>query len=313
MSNSIFSKQLLKIFITTVIGSIIFAIGIDAFLIPHKLLAGGMSGIAIMVYFLTGWAPGTVNMVLNIPILFAAWRWLGGLSVVATIMGTVFTSFALDYFTFLSTYNLTQNPLVGAMIGGVLVGLGCGVIYRAGGNTGGIDPIAQIIRKYKGLQLGNIIFAINLAIVAALAILFNIEIAAITIFSIYISATIVNKIIVGFDQQKAIFVISEHSEELSEQVIHTIGRGATLLQARGAYTKKSKEVLLIVANLMQVTKVKTLIHDYDPNAFMLITDASEVIGLGFTTKLPNTVKEAIDNAEARQKAEEQRLLEQASK
>lgn len=313
MSNSIFSKQLLKIFITTVIGSIIFAIGIDAFLIPHKLLAGGMSGIAIMVYFLTGWAPGTVNMVLNIPILFAAWRWLGGLSVVATIMGTIFTSFALDYFTFLSTYNLTQNPLVGAMIGGVLVGLGCGVIYRAGGNTGGIDPIAQIIRKYKGLQLGNIIFAINLAIVAALAILFNIEIAAITIFSIYISATIVNKIIVGFDQQKAIFVISEHSEELSEQVIHTIGRGATLLQARGAYTKKSKEVLLIVANLMQVTKVKTLIHDYDPNAFMLITDASEVIGLGFTTKLPNTVKEAIDNAEARQKAEEQRLLEQASK
>lgn len=292
------STQLIKLIIATAIGSVLFAVGLDGFLIPHKLMSGGLSGIAVMVYFVTGFLPGTVNLVLNIPVLYAAYRWLGGMSVIATILGTLGTSFAIDFFKFLQFYNLTDDPLIGAIVGGVLVGIGSGIIYRADGNTGGIDPIAQIIRKYKGLQLGNVIFAINFAIVGVSAFIFNIQIAAITLMSIYITTTIVNKIIVGFNHKKAIFVISNHAEAISQEVIKSTGRGGTLLQARGAYTKNSKEVLLIVATLMQITKLKDIILDYDPTSFILITDASEVVGLGFTTKMPPQVEAAIDNATA---------------
>lgn len=290
------SSQLIRLTLATAIGSVLFAVGLDAFLIPHKLMSGGMSGIAVMVYFVTGLPAGSVNMFFNIPVLFAAYRWLGGMSVIATILGTVGTSVAIDFFSFLQNYQFTDTPLIGAIVGGVLVGVGSGIIYRAGGNTGGIDPIAQIIKKYKGLQLGNVIFGLNVIIVGVSAFIFDIQTAAITLISIYITTTIVNKIIVGFNHKKAIFIISDHSEAISQEVIKSIGRGGTLLQARGAYTKKPKEVLLIVATLMQVTKLKDLITEYDPNAFILIADASEVVGLGFTTKMPAKVEQALHSA-----------------
>ena len=146
------SSQLIKLLIATVIGSILFAVGLDGFLIPHNLMSGGMSGIAVMIYFLTGFTPGTTNLVLNIPVLFAAYRWLGGMSVIATIIGTIATSMAIDFFAFLAKYNFIPDPLVSSIVGGVVVGIGSGIIYRAGGNTGGIDPIAQIIKKYKGIK-----------------------------------------------------------------------------------------------------------------------------------------------------------------
>lgn len=279
------SSKILTV-VMTFIGSIIFAIGLNGFIIPHNLLSGGVSGIAVMLYYLTGWSPGTVNLIFNLPMLFAAYKWLGRWAVFTTILGTVVCSGMIDIFSFLTKTHLTDTPLVGSIVGGILIGVGSGLIYRTGGNTGGIDPIALIVRKYWGLQMGSVIFIINSFIITASAFLFNIEIAVITLISIYITATVTNKVVVGFNQQKAIYIMSDYSELITEQVIDTIGRGATLLYGKGAYTKQDKKVALIVVSLMQVTRVKNLVHEIDPTAFLLITDASEVIGLGFTQKMP---------------------------
>lgn len=264
------------------IGAVLFAIGINAFIVPHKLVGGGISGIALMLFYLTGVPIGTLNLVLNIPILYAAYRWLGRWHLMITLIGTAISSFTINEFAFLQDYSLTQEPLVGAILGGITCGLGLGVVYRSGGNTGGLDPIALIIRKYYGLQMGSIVFAINMVILVISAAIVGVEPAAITLVSLYISAIITNKVIVGFSQRKAIFIISYKPYKICDLIIHHIGRGATILNGEGAYTHQHKQVILVVVGLMQVAKLKAAVQEEDPSAFLLITDAAEVIGRGFT-------------------------------
>lgn len=268
--------------IMTAIGCLVYAIGIDAFIIPHNLVGGGVSGIALMLYYLTNFSPGTLNLILNIPILFAAYRWLGKWAFVITIYGTIISSLFLNHFTYMADMYLTHNPIIGAIMGGILTGLGSGLIYRYGGNAGGLDPIAQIIRKYWGLQMGSVIFFINCIILVIASFLFSIEAAANTLISIYISAVVTNKIVVGFVQRKAAFIVSTNANLICDGIIKELGRGATLLHGEGAFTHQSREVIFVVVNLLQVTKLKSIVNSVDSKAFLFITDASEVIGQGFT-------------------------------
>ena len=150
--------QTVNAIVMTTIGSLIFAIGLDAFIVPHKLVSGSLSGVALMLYYLTGIQVGTLNLLLNLPILWAAYRWLGRLHLMITIFGTAVISLLINVFEFMADYHMTQDPLIGSLLGGILCGLGLGIVYRSGGNTGGLDPIAMIIRKYYGLQMGSIIF-----------------------------------------------------------------------------------------------------------------------------------------------------------
>lgn len=190
------------------LGTFLFAIGINAFVVPHKLVSGGISGVALMLYYLTGIQVGTLNLLLNIPVLYAAYRWLGRWHVMITIFGTVVSSLFINMLRFLADYDLTHDPLVGAILGGLFCGIGVGTVYRSGGNAGGLDPIALIIRKYYGLQIGSIVLAINMVILTIAAFVVNIEAAAVTLVSLYISAMLTNRVIVGFDQRKAVFIIS---------------------------------------------------------------------------------------------------------
>lgn len=190
------------------LGTFLFAVGINAFVVPHKLVSGGISGVALMLYYLTGIQVGTLNLLLNIPVLYAAYRWLGRWHVMITIFGTVVSSLFINMLRFLADYNLTHDPLVGAILGGLFCGIGVGTVYRSGGNAGGLDPIALIIRKYYGLQIGSIVLGINMVILTIAAFVVNVEAAAVTLVSLYISAMLTNRVIVGFDQRKAVFIIS---------------------------------------------------------------------------------------------------------
>ncbi len=288
------------------IGCIFFSFGINAFVIPHNLLSGGISGVALMVYYLTQIPVGTLNLILNLPVLYATYRWLGGWHLIVTIYGTAVVSFLIDVFSFAAAYKWTHDPIVGAIMGGIFCGTGMGIIYRSGGNSGGLDPIALIIRKYWGLQMGSIVFAINCLILFVAAIIINVESAAITLINLYISAMITNKIIVGFSQRKAVFIISYTPDGICNIVTRQLGRGATILHGEGAYTRQDKKVVLAVVGLMQIAKLKAAVQKVDPHAFLLITDTSEVIGQGFTyhTPLPSAaVAEKLQNAQKRQQPE----------
>ena len=285
----------LKTLVYTTIGATVFAVGVQGFIVPHQLLSGGISGLSLIIYYVTQGilSLGSINFLLNIPVLYAALRWLGTRHLGVKQLGTLFMSIVINVLAPLSTLGLTHNPIIGGILGGLFSGLGLGIVYRGGGNTGGIDPIALIIRNRLGLQIGSILFSINMMILVAGAILINIEAAATTLISTYLSAMVTNKVISGFNQRKAMFIISYKPVTICNLIIDKIGRGATILNGEGAYTHQPKQVIMVVVSLLQVARLKAAVEAEDPTAFMVITDAAEVIGTGFSAKSTNGAVERV--------------------
>ena len=265
-----------------VVGCAIFGAGIDAFVLPHKLVSTGISGVGLILYYVTGLSVGSWNMILNIPIFWAAWKWLGTRVVVKTLYGTLMLSWMIDLFDFLQYDMIIKDPLLSSMMAGITTGVGLGIVYRVGGNTGGLDPIALIVRKYYGLQMGSINSAINCAILLAAVGVVGLEAVAVTLISVYVYTIITNKVVIGFNQRKVAFIITYRTDEVCECIINKVGRGATIIEGVGAYTRTPKNIVMVAVNLLQVNKLKEVIEEADPNVFILITDAQEVIGQGFT-------------------------------
>ena len=265
-----------------VVGCAIFGAGIDAFVLPHKLVSTGISGVGLILYYVTGLSVGSWNMILNIPIFWAAWKWLGTRVVVKTLYGTLMLSWMIDLFNFLQYDMIIKEPLLSSMMAGITTGVGLGIVYRVGGNTGGLDPIALIVRKYYGLQMGSINSAINCAILLAAVGVVGLEAVAVTLISVYVYTIITNKVVIGFNQRKVAFIITYRTDDVCECIINKVGRGATIIEGVGAYTRTPKNIVMVAVNLLQVNKLKEVIEEADPNVFILITDAQEVIGQGFT-------------------------------
>lgn len=281
--------------LVVVVGCAIFGAGIDAFVLPHKLVSTGISGVGLILYYVTGLSVGSWNMILNIPIFWAAWKWLGTRVVVKTLYGTLMLSWMIDLFDFLQYDIIIKDPLLSSMMAGITTGVGLGIVYRVGGNTGGLDPIALIVRKYYGLQMGSINSAINCAILLAAVGVVGLEAVAVTLISVYVYTIITNKVVIGFNQRKVAFIITYRTDDVCECIINKVGRGATIIEGVGAYTRTPKNIVMVAVNLLQVNKLKEVIEEADPNVFILITDAQEVIGQGFTrpilpTEVTNQLK-----------------------
>lgn len=293
------------------IGATVFGVGVQGFIVPHQLLSGGISGLSLIIYYITQGvlSLGAINFLLNIPVLYAAWRWLGRWHLGVTLFGTLFMSVIINVLAPLSTLELTHNPIIGGILGGLFSGLGLGIVYRGGGNTGGIDPIALIIRNRFGLQIGSILFGINMMILVAGAIVINIEAAATTLISTYLSAMVTNKVISGFNQRKAMFIISYKPVTICNLIIEKLGRGATILNGEGAYTHQPKQVIMVVVSLLQVARLKAAVEAEDPTAFMVITDAAEVIGTGFSAKsTKGAVERVLQTCDPVKTAEAEQLI-----
>ena len=301
----------IKTLIYIIIGATVFGVGVQGFIVPHQLLSGGISGLSLIIYYITQGALslGAINFLLNIPVLYAAWRWLGRWHLGVTLFGTLFMSVIINVLAPLSTLELTHNPIIGGILGGLFSGLGLGIVYRGGGNTGGIDPIALIIRNRFGLQIGSILFGINMMILVAGAIVINIEAAATTLISTYLSAMVTNKVISGFNQRKAMFIISYKPVTICNLIIEKLGRGATILNGEGAYTHQPKQVIMVVVSLLQVARLKAAVEAEDPTAFMVITDAAEVIGTGFSAKsTKGAVERVLQTCDPVKTAEAEQLI-----
>ena len=301
----------IKTLIYIIIGATVFGVGVQGFIVPHQLLSGGISGLSLIIYYITQGvlSLGAINFLLNIPVLYAAWRWLGRWHLGVTLFGTLFMSVIINVLAPLSTLELTHNPIIGGILGGLFSGLGLGIVYRGGGNTGGIDPIALIIRNRFGLQIGSILFGINMMILVAGAIVINIEAAATTLISTYLSAMVTNKVISGFNQRKAMFIISYKPVTICNLIIEKLGRGATILNGEGAYTHQPKQVIMVVVSLLQVARLKAAVEAEDPTAFMVITDAAEVIGTGFSAKsTKGAVERVLQTCDPVKTAEAEQLI-----
>ncbi|SMC33393.1 YitT family protein [Sporomusa malonica] len=279
-------KNKIEQYFWVAIGCVVCSISINAFLVPHHLLSGGVSGLAIIFYFLFGLPIGAQVFVMNLPLLYAAYRLLGRDYTIGTIYGTILFSLTIDATRFVSEYNLIDDPLISAITGGVIAGIGSGLIFRVNGSAGGLDIVAAIVKKYWALNFGVVGFAINCVIMVVAAMLFGLKLAMLTLIAMFLSASLTDKVVEGFNRKKTIFIVSYNTDDIVEAILKEVGRGVTILHGQGAFTRQSKQVIFVVVSLTQIAKIKQLVHECDPQAFMIVQDAAEVMGRGFT--LPNS-------------------------
>lgn len=276
-------------YLKILIGSLIAGLGYSTFIIPAKLLASGLSGIAVIVYYIVDLPIGLQLIIYNIPIVYIAYKVFGKLYAIDTIIGTVMLSIAIDATSFIGDYHLVDDPLLASVFGGVLVGIGCGIVFRANSNGGGFDVIGAVVKKYYSLDLGTAVFAFNLIIVLIGIALFNVSIGLYTLINMYIVGEITNKVVAGFNRKKLIIIVSPFAELMAGSIMQYLGRGVTFMHGEGAYSRKDRKVIFVVVSLTQVSKIKLIASAIDPTAFMIVTDTSEVTGHGFTIKNPKEI------------------------
>ena len=265
------------------IGSLIYGIGIYMFVVPANIAPGGASGIALMVNFVTGLPVGTLTLVLNVPLLILAWFYLSKKFAVSTAICTAVCSFVLDFVVPLFIPVYAGDRLLCSLYGGVLVGAGMALIFIAGSTTGGTDILGYILQKKRPhMSIGRALMIVDGIILAASIFVFgNIEAALFGLISLYVQTKVIDAIIYGGEVGSMATIVTSNPDEITEKVISELDRTATLLPAKGAYSRKDTNVLLCTVRKSQFSRLKKIVYDADPNAFVMVTDTSEVFGLGF--------------------------------
>ena len=271
-------------------GCLIAASSINLFVVPSSLLTGGVTGIAIIFYFLAGLPIGAQTLAYNVPLLIASYKLLGKKYTIDVVIGTLMFSFALDATKFLNGMLPLDELMLASIYGGIFNGIGYGIVFRMNGSTGGFDIIGAIFKKYYSMEIGSVIFGFNCLIVAVAGALFSINSAMFTLICMYVTSQMTNKIIDGFNQRKAILIVSDHAKDIADGIIADIGRGVTFLNGEGAYTGDPKKIVMVDVSMTQIAKIKIIVNTVDKNAFMLILAASEVQGRGFTRPNRQNVK-----------------------
>lgn len=265
-------------------GELFCAMAVTFFFIPHRLLSGGIGGIAIMIQYLTGYSSGIFILLINIPLFVLGFRKLSKQFMILTFISTNMLSFFLMGLDYLDIAFHVEDILLSAVFGGVLNGIGMGILFRNATSQGGLDILAMIARKEWNMNIGSALMAMNFVIVTFASVLFGLEKGMYTLIAMYIAYQCVDKVISGFDVKKQIIIISNKSVEIANVIMVDPHRGVTLLQGKGAYTNNPKEVIYCVANNRQVVRIKQIVDELDPRAFMSISDMVEVSGKGFIKK-----------------------------
>lgn len=275
------SKRLIIDYLGVTLGVLLTAIGLDAFLVPNKIAAGGVSGIATILHYVINVPVGAAMLALNVPLFLGATYRLGWHYAVRSLYGTLALSFLIDG---LAPYisPLTDNLLLASVYGGVLSGLGLGLVFKYKGTTGGTDLAAAIVRSFVGINIGQLLFAIDSTVVLGAGITFrSAELAMYALITIFLTAWLIDLVQEGFSYAKAFIIITVKADDISEAILKQLDRGATAWKARGMYTGQDREVLLSVVGRTEVTRLKDLVHDIDPEAFVILGDVHEVLGEGF--------------------------------
>lgn len=272
-----------KDYAAILLGAGIVAIGLNTLLIPNRIAAGGASGIATILVHLFGISPGLVLLAINVPLLVLSSVVLGLRFGAYTILGTIAlaTSVELTH----GVLPLTTDPLLAAVYGGVVTGIGMGIVFRFRGSTGGTDIAATLVTHYTGISLGDALLAIDALVVLAAGVLFSAEYAMYALIAIFVCTKIIDVVQEGLYTAKAMFIVSEQGEAIAAALMAKVERGVTLLPSKGGYSKQARTTLLCVVGRTELTRAKRTVLEIDKCAFIVVTDAHEVLGEGFKVEL----------------------------
>ncbi len=262
-------------------GSFITALGLAAFLIPNKIAAGGVSGLATVLYYVFQFPVGITMFVINVPLLLLCTKELGMKFGAKSLYGTFVISFFVDFLGVYIAQPWTKDPLLASVYGGVVSGLGLGIVFRSKGTTGGTDLAAALIHKFVKISLGYSLFVIDAMVIILAGIVFNIEQALYALVAVFVTSKMIDVVQEGVSYARAALIISDKYEQIGRELLQRMDRGVTALQGRGAYTSREREVLLCVVAQSEVTTLKSIVYRIDPKAFIIVANVNEVLGEGF--------------------------------
>ena len=280
MKNKVWSA-LLNI-LKTAIGCALFALGFDLFLLPGGMNAGGLSGLAMVFVHLTDFGSvGILTALLNIPLFILAGAKIGKKFFFGSLIGMAFSSAFIDLFAFLPVPEV--EPLIGAIYGGVICGAGLGFVFAAGVSTGGSDIIVRLLKlKYRHVPIGMISMSFDAGVAILTGIVFrDVNSALYTGIAIFISGKIIDMVVYSFDYSKVALIITKDYEQVAQVISDRLERGATYLHGEGTYSRKQTKVVLTAVRRQQVAELKELVVEIDPDAFIIVQEAHQVLGDGF--------------------------------
>lgn len=279
-----FSRKGIKDIIMVFLGSLVMASGYVFFIVPYKIIPGGVYGIAIILHHTFGLPTGTSGLVMNIPLLIWGVKELGPRFGWRTIMGMTATSLLIDLITvFWGNDALIENDLLlSSLYGGVLIGAGLALIFMAKGTTGGSDIVAQILYKRSKMPMGQLLILIDTAVVILGVIMFkDIKLALYAIITIYVTGQVIDTMTTGMNHRKGAFIVSEKYNEIADYILKKLRRGATFFHSAGIYKNDEKEVIFTALSRRELVALQENIKKIDPNAFMTVIDIRDVRGEGF--------------------------------
>lgn len=259
-------------------GSVVCAVAINGILIPSQFLAGGVSGLSLFIHYLIPFLPvGVANFLLNIPLFAIGWVFVGRRFFFYSLAGmTIFSAALLIPMPAFPIH----DPLLRALSAGIISGIGSGVILKSLGSGGGLDILSVILLKRFSIRIGTTVMGFNCALMAAALFRFSLDIVLYTLVYLFVTTQLINLVVTGLNQRKAVMVVSPQWQEIAREIMETMQRGVTIVNGEGGYTGHPLRILYSVVTFQELSRFKEMVRQHDPQAFLVVTETLEVMGKG---------------------------------
>ena len=275
-------KSVIKSYAIISLGSVIYALGFDLFYAPNDVALGGITGLAQVINHVVPALPvGVLTIAMNIPLFLLGWKYIGFKLLVGSLVSMLVGSSAIDVIAANFTFT-PMDPMLAALCGGAVMGLGIGMVFTQGASTGGTDIVARLLRlKMPWLPLGKLMMLPDGIVLTSAVFAFGkLETGLYGLAALFVCTRVMDTVLYGMDTSKIAYIVSEKWEEMSRALLE-LPRGVTLLQGQGAYTGKETKILMLAFKQKEIVRIKRVVHQVDPEAFMMVCNANEVLGLGF--------------------------------
>ncbi|MDQ0242664.1 uncharacterized membrane-anchored protein YitT (DUF2179 family) [Bacillus fengqiuensis] len=275
-------KQVVQRTLLITIGAVLMAIGLEIFLVPNNVIDGGVVGISIILSHLTGWKLGAFIFILNLPFFFIGYKQIGKTFALSTLYGIAILSIGTTLLH--PVPGLTEDVLLATVFGGIILGIGVGIVIRYGGSLDGTEILAILINNKTPFSVGEIIMFFNLFILGSAGFVFGWDRAMYSLIAYFIAFKTIDIVIEGVEQSKSAWIISDKHTQIGEAILARLGRGVTYFKGEGAYTGDEKKVIFCVITRLEEAKLKSIVEEIDPTAFLAVADIAEVRGGRFKKK-----------------------------
>ena len=265
------------------VGSVLFALSFDIFCASNQVAMGGITGLAQVINaVLPQFSVGMLAFLLNVPLFLAGWKFIGFHLLASSLFSLAVSSIAIDGIAALYTFPV-MDPMLSCLCGGAMMGLGFGMVFSQGATTGGTDIVARLLKlKFPWLPLGKLMLVPDGVVLTLAALAFGgVETALYGAVAIFVSSRVMDTVLYGLDTSKVAYIISDRWQSIADALLQKQDRGVTILQGQGGWTGAPKQVLLVAFKQKEIVQIKRAVHDIDPNAFLIVCDAHEVLGEGF--------------------------------